>query len=1049
MNQPTGKRRLTRLAARIEVLPFELIEPILKDLPLAKMLDLVCSTAADSRLQQAIEHSPTWEFIFKGRIQAFGRAWEHWSDIWRIPPEMPFLRRDSVWNTINLPASAGELKRFTGAQVLSRLQLQSLAFLRTGPWPGQQKRLQYIVTPLWLAISLFLPKELVQSRGSISSELEGFLNHDSYMSKDREFFLEHPVNQTYLEGFVDRLMVHNWTEKDAQLFYPLMTAAYGHLRAAWSAELFSLANLYERFPEYLHVALSPQTPRPNRAHVLKTLRRDAHRISKRPLDAPKAVYHGSSKLPRPYYRFRYPHPTLVPYDWCLRLFKTIVEEYTISAIARSCPPELEKHVKRASEGVEFIYHHGGISALARLQSSTTAEDASFRAYDHVNSAMPSPTAEIEWLVSFVTIVNWMTEQYPEITTSIRDKSLSNSPGSQQWDDVGYETYIQQASPQRIASQVLLDLALCDRKSRCHSPSLLALYLPAWPSPRAREIARYLSPVGAKAGIQQIIYDSKVSRIQRHLQNTPEVKSRDGQELAFELPRGTSLDNPEVDAHGTSTETSTEDSATKVTEDSLATTAETLHHLLKHSAIGPDASIADALAEALKLLETRPSVSLTGHPSSQASTKGSSESSWEKSVQRYLYAQPGGVKTWSCYICHLRVTERHPLFPALCVHCGEFNLAGSNLSLPPKLDLTGKVALVTGARVNLGFHVALRLLRCGARVIVSTRYPQDALTRYQSEKDAGDWTERLRIVGADFRAAKDAFDLVERIGFIVQEWGGTLHILINNAAQTLTDGIREEEEAVERESFLKVSSSNSLLLPPSPYMPRVRGGIRATIEGPVRGQLTAGEHSQPPMGSMVASAAKPEGSSWVQSLAEIPYEDVISAHSVNTFVPLILVRELLPLMSSGPATPTQGAEAGQSRYAEAYIVNVSSREGIFETATTAGHRGAKNGKNGKHVHTNMSKAALNMITETEAAPAWRQHRVAMNTVDPGYMSAAPEFQEAHGGKRPLGWEDGAGRVLWPVAMGERERVGEEGCHAVWGRFLKHYGAVSGDPRLGRG
>ncbi|KAI3391710.1 hypothetical protein diail_6955 [Diaporthe ilicicola] len=92
---------------------------------------------------------------------------------------------------------------------------------------------------------------------------------------------------------------------------------------------------------------------------------------------------------------------------------------------------------------------------------------------------------------------------------------------------------------------------------------------------------------------------------------------------------------------------------------------------------------------------------------------------------------------------------------------------------------------------------------------------------------------------------------------------------------------------------------------------------------------------------------------------------------------------------------------------------------------------------------MSKAGLNMITETEASNAWQKYRVCMNTVDPGYMSAAPEYEQAYGGERPLGWEDGAGRVLWPIAMGERNKKADREMTKmgpVWGRFLKHYGAA---------
>ena len=85
----------------------------------------------------------------------------------------------------------------------------------------------------------------------------------------------------------------------------------------------------------------------------------------------------------------------------------------------------------------------------------------------------------------------------------------------------------------------------------------------------------------------------------------------------------------------------------------------------------------------------------------------------------------------------------------------------------------------------------------------------------------------------------------------------------------------------------------------------------------------------------------------------------------------------------------------------------------------------------------------MLTETEAEPGWRMRKVAINTVDPGYMSAAPEYEDAFDGARPIGWEDGAGRVLWPIAVAEIEGQGVEG------RFLKHYGAIEVEPGMGRG
>ncbi len=165
------------------------------------------------------------------------------------------------------------------------------------------------------------------------------------------------------------------------------------------------------------------------------------------------------------------------------------------------------------------------------------------------------------------------------------------------------------------------------------------------------------------------------------------------------------------------------------------------------------------------------------------------------------------------------------------------------------------------------------------------------------------------------------------------------------------------------------------------------------------------------------------------MEEIPYEDLISAHSVNTFVPLILIRELLPLMSRSHSN-----DSALDSKNIAHIIKISSREGIFESYSSSRE------KAGHHVHTNMSKAGLNMITETEAAAAWKSRRVAMNTVDPGYMSAAPEMRNS--GECPIGFEDGAGRVLWPIALAEA------GDPPVWGRFLNHFGRTEVDVGLGR-
>jgi len=406
----------------------------------------------------------------------------------------------------------------------------------------------------------------------------------------------------------------------------------------------------------------------------------------------------------------------------------------------------------------------------------------------------------------------------------------------------------------------------------------------------------------------------------------------------------------------------------------------------------------------------------------------------------------------CYICQFWLSTPHPQYESLCKPCGDFNLASSDLSLPPNLQLVGKTALVTGARIHLGFRTALRLLRSGAKVIISSRYPVDAASRYMAEEDSGSWCDSLRIIGADFRAARDVFQLVEIVKTALKNWDsgglGKLDILVNNAAQTWTDSVQKEQEAIEQEErlYLEASESSSRMLCASDYVPRIRGGTQESEPlitlSQLREQIAKAIHDSASGEDIVVTSSTQNGNtslaiqdhsdkcSWFQSLNEIPYEDIISAHSVNTFVPLILIRELLPLMG----TTRSQSPLPLSTKPRAHIINVSAREGMFEANPKSKH------KNGKHVHTNLAKAALNMLTETEAWPAWRERRVAMNSVDPGYLSMPLEVEQ-RGKECPIGWEDGAGRVLWPIAVGER---GE----AVWGRFLKDYGAYEVDVGVGR-
>jgi NAD(P)-dependent dehydrogenase (short-subunit alcohol dehydrogenase family) len=435
----------------------------------------------------------------------------------------------------------------------------------------------------------------------------------------------------------------------------------------------------------------------------------------------------------------------------------------------------------------------------------------------------------------------------------------------------------------------------------------------------------------------------------------------------------------------------------------------------------------------------------------------------------------------CYICQYAIPPHlhHPFYPTLCRPCGDFNVAESSISLPDQLRPylpTPFTAVVTGARVNLGYYTTLRLLRAGAFVLATSRYPYDAQERYKTEADCGAWIARLRVVGADFRSARDAFELVGVVGGWLDEVAGggktgkgKLNLLVNNAAQTVTDRVEKERGMVEGENIIKrkmLTSSSTTSTSSSAGTVVVIGDSKGANSG---GGYTARVGGGMPVGALsprllveddTGEQEKETRSSWSQALDEIPYQDIITAHSINAFVPLILMRELMRRLSIAPAPPTTPPTEAAHPIPNGYIITLTSRESLQELSPSQAT------KSGKHVHTNMSKAAVNMLVHTEASEAWKKNGVAVVAVDPGYMSADGEWVgecverrgqrggatgggEAGGvkpvwvrvgydGERecPRDWEVGVGRTLWVVAKGVR------GDGAVWGRVLKHFTAVRG-------
>ena len=483
----------------------------------------------------------------------------------------------------------------------------------------------------------------------------------------------------------------------------------------------------------------------------------------------------------------------------------------------------------------------------------------------------------------------------------------------------------------------------------------------------------------------------------------------------------------------------------------------------------------------------------------------------------------------CYTCKARFHALHHFYASLCPKCAALNFRMRHLTA----DLRGRVALLTGSRVKIGFEIGLKLLRAGATLIATTRFPADAAARYAAMPDFEQWRGRLQLHAVDLR---DVASLEAFCDFLHATLP-RLDVIINNACQTVRRPASYYSHLLEAEATMEAAvrkhkvegaaqrltavddaavgaPSSGAPLPPPPAT-AAAAAVDATGEGgkvtmpssasdllPLFSQQASraqwsqassaitwvgdvdddggagqasGAHALLGAPSSVSpaqlsqlrlapedhlsgearAASLPPGrldvngqqidlrktNSWLLKMNDVSTPELVEVFAINTLAPFLLNARLQPLLAATAAGQRARAEDGTGEEPSAaspdasgavspgaaFIVNVSAMEGKFYRHKTP-----------NHPHTNMAKAALNMMTRTSAAELAESHRIFMTAVDTGWINdenprerAARTAASASRFQTPIDEVDAAARVLHPVFEGVASGK------PVYGVFLKDY------------
>lgn len=401
--------------------------------------------------------------------------------------------------------------------------------------------------------------------------------------------------------------------------------------------------------------------------------------------------------------------------------------------------------------------------------------------------------------------------------------------------------------------------------------------------------------------------------------------------------------------------------------------------------------------------------------------------------------PGELKSpRSCYVCLTTFTKLHHFYDSMCGSCAELNYQKRFQTA----SLEGQVALITGSRLKIGYHATLMMLRAGARVIATTRFPRDSAIRYAKEPDFKEWGHRLHIYGLDLRHTPS----VEIFSRFIEQTYDRLDLLINNAAQTVRRPPGFYKHLIENEErdISTFTADEQTLLRDHEVCVGHLSQLGRSKDMEKESALPAVWHGHGPGVGLRASAhlslipysydeslniqeVFPDGkldvdlqqvdlrttNSWRLKIGEVNTSEMLEVQLINAVAPFVLCNRLTAMMK-------------RDFTGKKHIVNVTAMEGKFQRFK----------KEPRHPHTNMAKAALNMLTNTISGELATQG-IFVNAVDTGWVTdedptqLAKSKEDIHDFQPPLDIVDGAARVCDPFFDGIIT-----GKH--WsGKFLKDY------------